>query len=557
MATEAADAFGRGDFGGAQELASLVLQASDDGEMHVLVGVVHYAEDRFEASRVAWESAYRSFVKDGLARRAARTATLLAELYWDCLGRVATGRGWLERARRLLEELGPCVEWGYWELARMACDRVDVVELAQSADRAIEIAAANGDPALHVRALADSGVALVTSGAVREGLARLDEALACITAGEVTDPMVVGSSFCALLTAAERVGDLDRVAEWNTTIQELLLGPTGGRPMVLASHCSIALGGTMVQAGRWSEAEDLLQRSLADGGPVRATHRVDAVARLAGLRVLQGRIEEAAELLAPYEDHPAVAAPLAAVHLARGEPTLASATAQRAVQQLNGDALRGAPLLMLAVDAALAGSDLAAAAAAVDRLQAVAEMSDHSTLRAMEAIACGRLAHAKGNSSGAVTQFEKALGLLDGDRPDLIAAAHLDLAVTYETADDHDLAVTAARAGHSAAQRLGAQPLRDRAATVLRRLGASVPRGAAERSDLLGRLTAREQEVMEGLRAGETNAQIAARLFLSPKTIEHHVSSVLAKLGAKTRAEAAALAAANSTAGRRADDPSP
>jgi DNA-binding NarL/FixJ family response regulator len=43
---------------------------------------------------------------------------------------------------------------------------------------------------------------------------------------------------------------------------------------------------------------------------------------------------------------------------------------------------------------------------------------------------------------------------------------------------------------------------------------------------------------------GDTNGEIAARLFLSPKTVEHHVSRVLVKLGLRTRAEAAAVAAA-------------
>ena len=52
-----------------------------------------------------------------------------------------------------------------------------------------------------------------------------------------------------------------------------------------------------------------------------------------------------------------------------------------------------------------------------------------------------------------------------------------------------------------------------------------------------------ESDILDGLRRGNTNAEIAARLFLSPKTVEHHVSRVLTKLGVRTRAEAAAIAA--------------
>ena len=267
----ALEALASGRIDAALDLCRQGLADHDDGELHLVIGLVAYAEDRYPEARDSWEAAFRSFTRDRAPHRAARVATMLAELCWDGLGREATGRGWLERAHRLLEGIGPCVEWGYWELARLACDRLDVESLARSADRALEIAAAFDDPALHVRALADSGVALVSSGAVRLGLARLDEALACIAAGEVHDQVVLGTTFCALLTAAERIGDVERVEEWIATIREVLLDQTDGRPAVLRSHCSIALGGVLVHAGRWSEAEDLLQTSLADGGPARAT----------------------------------------------------------------------------------------------------------------------------------------------------------------------------------------------------------------------------------------------------------------------------------------------
>ena len=79
----------------------------------------------------------------------------------------------------------------------------------------------------------------------------------------------------------------------------------------------------------------------------------------------------------------------------------------------------------------------------------------------------------------------------------------------------------------------------------LRALGArSIPAGprSATRGDPLG-LTRREREVLAEICAGQTNAAIAAKLFISAKTVDHHVSAVLAKLGAPNRNAAAARAA--------------
>ncbi len=79
----------------------------------------------------------------------------------------------------------------------------------------------------------------------------------------------------------------------------------------------------------------------------------------------------------------------------------------------------------------------------------------------------------------------------------------------------------------------------------------SIPAGprAATRAHPLG-LTRREREVLDLICARHTNAEIAGKLFISVKTVDHHVSSVLAKLDTPTRAAAATRAAKLGLAGK-------
>ncbi|MFL5926118.1 MAG: ATP-binding protein [Gaiellaceae bacterium] len=123
-----------------------------------------------------------------------------------------------------------------------------------------------------------------------------------------------------------------------------------------------------------------------------------------------------------------------------------------------------------------------------------------------------------------------------------------DRALMLTLLDDAD-ALTEALA---IARTLGATPLAHRATRRLRELGHRVPRGPYR--DARGNraaLTGRQLEVLALVVAGRTNAQIADELVVSPRTVEHHVAAVLAKLGATSRRDVAARAAALGLASSR------
>jgi DNA-binding CsgD family transcriptional regulator len=529
-----------GDIDGAAEAVTASLAAEETAEGHWLTGVLRMLDERYAEAAAEWQAAFRLHRDAGGLRQAARVAIELARLNGGDGGRLPVARGWVERARLLLDQVGPCVEWGYLELAFMACDRPDIDDLSASAERALAIAVEHGDSSLEALATADIGLALVTHGRTREGFARLEAALAAIDAREV-DWDTAGLCFCSMLTACDRAGDIRRAEDW-VAIASAAVAPFADRPRALHIHCRTAYGSVLCAAGRWPEAEALLHEALGPADAPNVAHRAVTVAHLAGLRLDQGRVDEAADLLAPFEDWVASCGPLARVHLTRGDHDLAAAVLRRGLSELVGDALRAGPLLAALVEVELARGDVDRAQEAADELAALAAGVDLAVLHADAALAAGRVAAATGDLAAAEAAFATAKTHLPADeRPLALGTVRLELARALDAGGDRAGAIAEARAALAGFDRLGAVPARDQAAALLRSWGDAGGARPQNAGELVAALTRREREVLDVVARGLTNAEIAQRLYISPKTVEHHVGRVLAKLGVRSRAEAAAL----------------
>ncbi len=510
----------------------------------LLAGLL-FLEDDLVGAREQLELAFREWRAQGEGRAAALVAASLADLHSSGFGNRVVGQGWVFRARRLLESEERCPEHGYVELAVIACETQDAERLEQATRFALELASEFGDSELEVRALADSGYALVVQGRITAGFARLDEAMAALSAGEVRNPGTAGKSYCALMSACERTGDLARAEEWTRVINETLFQSPLGRARIMYSHCRLVYGSVLCAAGRWPEGEAALLEALGPKGTVYVAHQAEAAVRLASLRLLQGRVEEAAELLVPFEQRPDACEPLGRLHLLAGELDVAEAVVRRGLDGIRHDALHAGKLLSLLVEIELARGAVDVASRHAEALIELARSGEHPPLVAEADLARGRVAAARMDLDAAVDAFEQARTHVEVDRRPLLAGTiALELAEVRAAAGARGAAIDHARAAVGCFDQLGAAPLIDRASAFLRSLGV---RWTGRRPAVaLAGLTGREQQVLDLLREGLTNPEIGERLFVSVKTVENHVGRVLAKLGVRNRAEAAAVAAAAS-----------
>jgi hypothetical protein len=102
---------------------------TDLAPAHELLGGLSLgALDDYERARRHLERSYRLYRGAGDLRGAARSAIVRAQVDLTS-GNRPGARGWLARAARLIDEIGPCVEEGYYRIAVMGCEVPDVVEL--------------------------------------------------------------------------------------------------------------------------------------------------------------------------------------------------------------------------------------------------------------------------------------------------------------------------------------------------------------------------------------------------------------------------------------------
>jgi DNA-binding CsgD family transcriptional regulator len=480
----------------------------------------------YERSLTEMEAAYAGYRTAGDGAAAARVARMLGGMHGSTSGNWAVAAGWIARAKTLLTDMPDSEERGWVSLTEGMFEG-DRAHKNANFRFAIEVGRTCGDADLAFCALAYLGASLVHDDRVEQGMVLLDEACAAVAGAEVDSFLVVEEIFCQLFSACEHAHDVRRAEQWIRIGEQVA---ERRRLPAVSAYCHTHYGGILTAAGRWPEAEATLTEAVRLWALGRRTLRTGALARLADLRVKQGRYDEAAMLLDGLSDGDAIQ-PLAALHLARGEHAIAIDLLQHAVRKTDSGSSSCLSLLALLVDAQLAAGENPDAT--IESMETGVKAHPSPYANALVALAHGRAGHGDPKH-----WLRDALdGFTAAQLPLEASLCRLDLARACGR-DNPEVAVAEARDALRNLEMLHAARHVDAAAAVLRQLGQRIP----PPTDSTSPLSRREDEVLRLLGEGLSNPEIAERLFISRKTVEHHVGNILAKLALRNRAEAAAYA---------------
>jgi DNA-binding NarL/FixJ family response regulator len=446
-------------------------------------------------------------------------------LAWITRGDVNIGRGWINRARRLLdgESEGPTHGYLMYLEALVAMISSEPETLAARVTTLRNICGRLESPALTALCRVAEALAAIGESRIAEAYALIDEAMLPILADEVPIDWA-GDIYCVVLNQCHRLADLPRMREWTRSMEQWCTDFAASANY--GGVCDVHRLQLLAAGDDYLMLEERLVAASSALEEVNGYAAAEGYYQLGEVRRLRGN---AAGALGAFARARALGKdPQPGEALLRcGQGDSDRAWADLRVALAGEDRSGRMRLLHAAVGVALARDDLDEAERYCAELESGAASFGTPGFRAWASHSWGAVLVRREQHAEAIDVLQAALRAYRTQQS-RFETAQVDewMAVAHKGLGNHELAAADAATAENIYLQLGVEPARVCGAT-----------GAG--------LTKRETEILRRVAAGATNKQIAEQIFISEKTVARHLANLYAKLGVSSRTAAVAWAHEN------------